>query len=305
MGTDGPEGSPSSAVIQTKRVMEELLRGNSAAIQLQLLLKNSPGQNGPGGSGSSSPDELLETILRSFTESLSVLGSRCGSASAGHDRRVSPSSGESSESKRRLDLKDRRGSHKRRKTSQTWTKVSPTIEDNHAWRKYGQKVILNAKHPRSYFRCTHKYDQDCKAAKQVQRMEDNPQMFHITYIGVHTCRDIMKTPQMLITDPDTCVGESFPVKQEPREDAKSDLTNDNVSSMGFLFTGLESSDQPNDLASVSSARMGFDDTANGDPAVHTMCPFVDAADSHGLGMEFLRNSVSFDGDHFHFDESEF
>ena len=35
-----------------------------------------------------------------------------------------------------------------RKNSETWTAVSSTIEDGHAWRKYGQKEILNAKFPR-------------------------------------------------------------------------------------------------------------------------------------------------------------
>lgn len=35
-----------------------------------------------------------------------------------------------------------------RKISQSWTTVSPTLEDGHAWRKYGQKEILNSKYPR-------------------------------------------------------------------------------------------------------------------------------------------------------------
>ncbi|XP_030540381.2 WRKY DNA-binding transcription factor 70-like [Rhodamnia argentea] len=281
MGADRPE----------RRVMEELLlQGQSAAVQFQLLLKNPPSRDGSDRSGPS-PDELLGKILRSFDEGLSVLGSCRESACAGHDRQVSPCSGESSKSKKRVDLKGRRGCHKRRKASQAWMTVSSTVEDNHAWRKYGQKVILNAKYPRSYFRCTHKHDQDCKALKQVQRMEEDPQMFHITYIGVHTCsRDNIKVPRMLITDSDTCVGESFPVKQELREEAKSDLTNDNVSSRdSFLLAGLESCHhQPNDPASVSSARMGFGD--------------VD--DSLGYELEFLRSGVSFD-DEFPIEDTEF
>ncbi|KZV30060.1 WRKY transcription factor [Dorcoceras hygrometricum] len=44
------------------------------------------------------------------------------------------------------------------------------VEDGHAWRKYGQKMVLNAKHPRNYYRCTHKFDQGCQATKQVERM---------------------------------------------------------------------------------------------------------------------------------------
>lgn len=35
-----------------------------------------------------------------------------------------------------------------RKTSQSRTVISPTTEDGHAWRKYGQKDILHAKYPR-------------------------------------------------------------------------------------------------------------------------------------------------------------
>lgn len=35
-----------------------------------------------------------------------------------------------------------------RKSAQTWATVSPTMEDGQAWRKYGQKFILNAKFPR-------------------------------------------------------------------------------------------------------------------------------------------------------------
>ncbi|KAG6482421.1 hypothetical protein ZIOFF_059052 [Zingiber officinale] len=42
---------------------------------------------------------------------------------------------------------------------------------------------------RSYFRCTHKYDQGCLARRQVQQAEDDPKTFVITYDGEHTCRD--------------------------------------------------------------------------------------------------------------------
>lgn len=36
-----------------------------------------------------------------------------------------------------------------RKTSNSWTKdTTDFVDDGHAWRKYGQKEILNASHPR-------------------------------------------------------------------------------------------------------------------------------------------------------------
>lgn len=40
---------------------------------------------------------------------------------------------------------------------------------------------------RSYFRCTHKPTQGCNATKQVQKHEQDPSLFQITYIGHHTC----------------------------------------------------------------------------------------------------------------------
>ncbi|KAF4359772.1 hypothetical protein F8388_008334 [Cannabis sativa] len=86
-------------------------------------------------------------------------------------------------------IKDRRGSYKRRKTCHTMKKETSTlIDDGHAWRKYGQKIILNAKYPRNYFRCTHKYDQGCQATKQVQKIED--EMYRTTYYGEHTCSSL-------------------------------------------------------------------------------------------------------------------
>ena len=49
---------------------------------------------------------------------------------------------------------------------------------------------------RSYFRCTHKFTQGCKATKQVQKLESEPRMFSITYIGNHTCNTNEVTPKI-------------------------------------------------------------------------------------------------------------
>lgn len=53
---------------------------------------------------------------------------------------------------------------------------------------------------RSYFRCTHKYTQGCKATKQVQKVELEPRMFSITYIGTHTCNTNAETPKIKACD---------------------------------------------------------------------------------------------------------
>ncbi|MCO5608151.1 hypothetical protein L7F22_062357 [Adiantum nelumboides] len=61
-------------------------------------------------------------------------------------------------------------------------------EDGHTWRKYGQKVIHGALHPRGYYRCTHKADIGCPAIKQVQRCDEEQMLFDVVYKGYHTCR---------------------------------------------------------------------------------------------------------------------
>ncbi|XP_078180921.1 WRKY DNA-binding transcription factor 70-like isoform X2 [Carex rostrata] len=45
---------------------------------------------------------------------------------------------------------------------------------------------------RSYFRCTHKYDEHCQATRQVQQSEQQPGKYEITYIGEHTCKQAKK-----------------------------------------------------------------------------------------------------------------
>ncbi|KAL8539419.1 hypothetical protein ACS0TY_001149 [Phlomoides rotata] len=60
-------------------------------------------------------------------------------------------------------------------------------EDGYTWRKYGQKEILGSTYPRAYYRCTHQKFYNCPAKKQVQRLDDDPSTFEITYRGNHTC----------------------------------------------------------------------------------------------------------------------
>ncbi|KAL1290591.1 hypothetical protein HN51_059248 [Arachis hypogaea] len=200
-----------------ERLMNKLVEGHKHATELKLLLQNQ-NQNPPAtihhGGGSSAEALLITKILRSFAETLSVLDSPSSSASfflnennsgsqlviaansTNNDLRSEEGSSESSKRFSSSVPKDRRGTYKRRKTEETWSNVSPTTEDNLAWRKYGQKDILNSKFPRSYYRCTRKYDQGCKATKQVQRIQDNPVLYQITYIGRHTCKETLKAPQM-------------------------------------------------------------------------------------------------------------
>ncbi|KAJ6877645.1 WRKY DNA-binding transcription factor 70-like [Populus alba x Populus x berolinensis] len=318
MGTFFPEKLSSSR----EMVIKELVQGHEFATQLQIRLQK-PCGNFDGRF--SSAGELVGKILRSFSETLSVitssesaggeicqnLASSLGDSACYDDRR----SEDSGESTKRPATKDRRGCYKRKKISQSWTTVCPTIEDSHAWRKYGQKGILNAKYPRSYFGCIRKYEQGCKAKKQVQRMEDNPDMYHTTYIGSHTCRNIPEAPQ-IITDSDPwesynltssvgshskipryeeqdhhpIPGSSCKVEQESKEDQtpSTDLA-DNVSSLdSFMWKDLIPVDEPPMMRSDYEAV----------DSIHLFsCTEVT---SQSLDMDFVLKSFDFDCD-FHFD----
>ncbi|XP_072966585.1 probable WRKY transcription factor 53 isoform X1 [Typha angustifolia] len=97
---------------------------------------------------------------------------------------------------------DPREKSKKRKTLPKWrsqVKVSPgggvegPLDDGYSWRKYGQKHILGAKFPRGYYRCTHRNTCGCLATKQVQRTDENPSIFEVTYHGTHTCHQRPKS----------------------------------------------------------------------------------------------------------------
>ncbi|WVZ00359.1 hypothetical protein V8G54_026428 [Vigna mungo] len=95
-----------------------------------------------------------------------------------------------------INAKRRRMSNKR--NAPTWEKNSThLIEDGYIWRKYGQKMTINAKYLRTYYRCTHKYDQGCPATKQVQRIQENPPLYRTTYYGHHNCK-ISLSPEIML-----------------------------------------------------------------------------------------------------------
>ncbi|OEL31496.1 hypothetical protein BAE44_0007482 [Dichanthelium oligosanthes] len=85
--------------------------------------------------------------------------------------------------------------HKRRRLDDLVSLETPVPHyDGRQWRKYGQKHINKAKHPRSYYRCTYRQEQDCKATKTVQQQDDStgtddPVMYTVVYHGQHTCKD--------------------------------------------------------------------------------------------------------------------
>ncbi|KAJ7964892.1 putative WRKY transcription factor [Quillaja saponaria] len=182
------------SVGERKAVKDELSRGREFANQLrQILIKSSGDVLSKTDSG-----DLIDKIKKSFTNTISVLiaGSIHELDEVSQMQQITDKKSNFPKSDI-VSGEDGRGCYKRRGVSPvSWKRDTPTvIDDGHAWRKYGQKVILNAKHPRHYYRCTNKFDQGCKAIKHVQKMQDDPPLYRTAYYGHHTCRDLLKHPE--------------------------------------------------------------------------------------------------------------
>ncbi|MFS7976535.1 putative transcription factor WRKY family [Helianthus anomalus] len=93
------------------------------------------------------------------------------------------------------------GWKKKRTNISTVTQITSSfIDDGYAWRKYGQKVILNSKYQRNYYRCSYKLEQGCQATKQVQMIDDELPKYKITYCGHHTCNNLQRS-QIVVEAP--------------------------------------------------------------------------------------------------------
>ncbi|KAI3519659.1 hypothetical protein L1887_08874 [Cichorium endivia] len=176
-----------------EKLVETLISGRNSAKRLQNLLRRKVDND-----GSVSVDNLVMEVMGSFAGSLSVLNSFHWGEFYGVpvsprvdlacsvDRVPEFYSGETGKN-RAPGGRQRRGSYKIRRTIDSRVITSGKMEDGYAWRKYGQKEIINSKFPRCYFRCTYKHALGCNAVKQVQKLGDESNRFHITYLGHHTC----------------------------------------------------------------------------------------------------------------------
>ncbi|KAJ4831819.1 hypothetical protein Tsubulata_040610 [Turnera subulata] len=145
------------------------------------------------------------------------------------------------------DLKDQSPKDvlKKRKTQPRWseqvrvclgTGFDGPLDDGHSWRKYGQKDILGAKFPRGYYRCTHRPSQGCLATKQVQRSDEDPTIFEVTYRGRHTCTQ--STSKSVINDIRPGKNKDHPRKpqqQQQEQEVKPKLSKEAT----FNFGGLQ------------------------------------------------------------------
>ncbi|XP_010922757.3 WRKY DNA-binding transcription factor 70 [Elaeis guineensis] len=186
-----------SSLMDPKTATRVLIKGKESAIKLQSLLQESSPSEDHGKN--SMIGFFIEEILGSFDGALATLDS-VGAPETHLDQASTPCSdeqGRDDSSKKRKVASVRRNGYRRRAHPYSCRRVSSkTMDDGYTWRKYGQKDIFSSKHPRSYFRCTHKYDQNCQATRQVQRSEDDFSTYVITYMGEHTCSDPTKPPHL-------------------------------------------------------------------------------------------------------------
>lgn len=104
---------------------------------------------------------------------------------------------------------------------------------------------------RGYFRCTHKHDQGCQATKHVQKSEDDPSLYVVTYMEQHTCKDVLKTPQLIL---DSTSGELCVLNYESTMPRKHDRV------LTSSFTSLKHetiAEKPIDLNQASSSPSSY------------------------------------------------
>ncbi|KAL9328762.1 hypothetical protein ACSQ67_003765 [Phaseolus vulgaris] len=178
---------------EQKALMGELIQGLELATKLNEYL-NIP-------SSVETRDSLLQRILSSFDKALLILTQNAPNSNSEEAMQQLTQSldHEDYEGARKDDQELNQNAKKRfrfRKSMSKWTEqvrvkiqdgVEEPLHDGYSWRKYGQKKILTAKHPRSSYRCTFSKTTGCWAKKQVQRSEEDPNVFDISYRGSHIC----------------------------------------------------------------------------------------------------------------------
>ncbi|KAI3864174.1 hypothetical protein MKW98_031766 [Papaver atlanticum] len=174
-----------------QRPLMELTQAKGLVEQLQTHVMDSP-------SATNTSKELMTKITSSYKASLSILN---GVKFEGGENSLSMlKGGETSLSKLNGRIKLETGENSLSiKCQPRWKEqvrvcersgLQGPLDDGYSWRKYGQKDIFGAAHPRAYFRCAHRVAQGCLSNKQVQRSDEDPSIFDVTYQGLHTCNQV-------------------------------------------------------------------------------------------------------------------
>ncbi|XP_072997012.1 transcription factor WRKY45-1-like [Typha latifolia] len=257
-------------------VIGELIKGQESARDLKELLARIFLPAEINGADSSLAWGLLDGILGSFSRArIALEHSSCNALAeidCDRDHRSEECSG-----KKKIQ---RRSGYRRRAHPYSSKQVlNKTIDDGFAWRKYGQKIIFSSKFPRSYFRCTHKYDKDCQATRQVQQSEEDPSLFVITYMGEHTCRDTApksgdQRPSFVIDfESNAAADRQSPCFLPPLHSLKQESDGEVISNSTLDFSSSEppmlpevktSSDHHSDVTSAFNSPYGFLDMEFGE-----------------------------------------
>ncbi|WCJ36793.1 WRKY DNA-binding protein 30 [Euphorbia peplus] len=248
-------------------VVEELKNGKELTRQLRDVSSCSR----------ETPEMLVQKIISSFEKTLSLLNFNSFTTTIDHPL-LCPNSGMSdspitsfsgSPQSEGSD-RDQDGSRKRKSIARKkeQVRVNPGMElegpldDGYNWRKYGQKDILGAKYPRGYYKCTHRMIQGCLATKQVQRSDEDPFIFDITYYGNHTCTqnfEIFSPPQQLENqEPTTGIGLEPKEPQENHQQLSQELVFNFSSGLKVITDDLDS--RPDQ--SFSSSEFQFPSTSD-------------------------------------------
>ncbi|KAL6896866.1 hypothetical protein ACP4OV_007438 [Aristida adscensionis] len=182
-----PALSPAAAAPAAPRaVVDGLMEMREHAAMLQSMLQGSPAPPSAAGGRDLSAAELVDGMMSVLSSAMSALDTGGGGAS-------SSSTGGRGAGGRTTRKKQKAAgavAAPHRRTTSSCRRRS--------WRKYGQKFIQGSpNNPRSYYRCTHRPDQGCRATRQVQASEANPSEFVISYFGEHTCRDPSTMPLII------------------------------------------------------------------------------------------------------------
>ncbi|GMH29763.1 hypothetical protein Nepgr_031606 [Nepenthes gracilis] len=277
-------------------LIEELTRGFELAKQLKPCL----GEEFPA----EMQELIVEQILSSYDRALLILDGNRMTEPAQHAVPSSVISGSPisfTESPRNeaLNADISKDFSKKRKATPSWREqvkvnaengLEGPPDDGYSWRKYGQKDILGAKYPRSYFRCTHRSIQDCWATKQVQRSDHDPTVFDITYKGNHTCRAATRLKP----------GPTSP-KKEPKQSSQLHNTQQCQQSDGslnfqtWLTTETQNTDNREAAFPLPQTAISYNNGGNNTYPTLT----IDNGNSHGIFSPSFMSPATSESNHFY------